>query len=145
MSKRIKLQRFPKITPSSQFQEAQRETISFSFQYVNKNKSFGYGFLTSDKEMRQNLEISVALIDKLQELSNMTMIKLHNLRREKGVEQLPFDQFSDGVLNHLPDDLRVKKMAVIRFNKDNCRIIGSFEKSKLMIFAFDFNFTAYKH
>ena len=123
------------------------EDPSFSFIHLTKNKDYNFEYFSS--KMRKNLEVKQAdLTKKLIEISQQTWETWYNLRKEKGVETLNYNQihFSPNNLELSPDE----KIIVFRFSSGSCRMLGIKGKvcstcATYYIIGFDFNYTAYNH
>jgi len=117
---------------------------AFSFQYLTTSKQYNLEYF---KDKREKNEARGALIDRLIEISNIEWQTLHGLGKQNGVEVLRANLVD---LKPKPSGYDLGKdenIIVMRFKKQDYRILGIRPSAcaTLYIFAFDFNFSAYNH
>lgn len=119
--------------------EKPKPNITFCFSCINTGKYYGIKYFLN------NSSIATDFFEKLQELSIITPETLLNRKKEQGIETIPTYQINRGVLQHLNPNEMPEKVFILRFSNQKCRILGNLSKHILSIYAFDFDYSAYKH
>lgn len=123
---------------------SQVEHIVFSFKYLSTNNRFGLKAL-------RGKDIAAFFVEKMLELSKITMEQAWERGKVSGCEPIPFKEFADSVQEILKHTDIVQKdslLTVFRFGENKCRIIGRSDKKQNNIFyviCFDIDFKAYGH
>lgn len=101
--------------------KAERETITFSFQYFTENKRFNFEVLSNQSD---RLSAINAFFKELTRLSNVTWQNLNDVPKKTGSESMPISQMSEAFIQEMlsknitPD----KNLYIVRFGGKKYRM-----------------------
>lgn len=112
----------------------------FSFKHITTNKKYNINYFNKARDKAKAYGALFYIIDVLQ---NRSWLESMNSDKKSGFETIPYKElkFSPKNFTLTKDD----KLLVVRFCRDNYRMIGMKEDNVFHVFGFDFNYSAYNH
>ena len=124
------------------------EKICFSFEYLSDNKNYS---MKRFKAGTEKSNVFDTLLDKLSELSKVSIKELQGQPKKSGFEKIPWSQLNLP-LQQICDNINIitkdSKLTVFRFGNQKYRLLCKDDvnhSNLLYIIALDLDFSAYNH
>lgn len=123
--------------------------IVFSLKYLTSNGTHSLAYF--GKDFRKSQDAHAALIERMQELCQLTISEARARGKISGSEHIPYKQLRksmQGICDTVEIISKDSDLTVFRFRQNDYRILckADLNHANLMhIIAFDFDFSAYDH